>query len=108
MEASARILPQSQILKEWRLEVKENFWELDAKPHIRLLLKDFMERTMIQELSQILERQKYDSVEEGPYRNGFYERSLVTQFGLIEELRVPRVREGRIFKTSVFKMYRRF
>lgn len=108
MEASARILPQSQILKEWRLEVKENFWELDAKPHIRLLLKDFMERTMIQELSQILERQKYDSVEEGPYRNGFYERSLVTQFGLIEELRVPRVREGRIFKTSVFKRYRRF
>jgi len=108
MEANARILPQSQILKEWRLEVKENFWEQDAKPYIRLLLKNFMEGTMIQELSQILERERYDSVEEGPYRNGFYQRSLVTQFGLIQELRVPRIREGITFKTSVFKRYRRF
>ncbi len=108
MEAYGKLRPQSQILKEWRLEVKENFWELDAKPHIRLLLKDFMERTMNQELSEILEREKYDSVEEGPYRNGFYERSLVTQFGLVECLRVPRTREGGVFKTSVFKRYRRF
>jgi len=107
MEAG-KLLPQSQILKEWRLEVKENFWELDAKPHIRLLLKEFMEKTMMQELTDILEREKYDSVEEGPYRNGFYERSLVTQFGLVEGLQVPRVRQGRIFKTSVFKRYHRF
>ena len=109
MEASARILPQSQILKEWRLEVKENFWEADAKPHIRLLLKDFMERTMIQELSGILDRERYESTEEeGPYRNGFYQRSLVTQFGLIENIHVPRVRQGRVFKTAVFKRYARF
>ena len=109
MEANARILPQSQILKEWHLEVKENFWEADAKPHIRLLLKEFMERTMIQELSEILSRERYESTQEdGVYRNGFYERGLVTQFGLIENLQVPRIREGRIFKTSVFKRYRRF
>ncbi len=108
MEAESRILPQSQILKEWRLEVKENFWETDAKPHIRQLLKDFMERTMTQELSQILEREKYGPVEEGPYRNGFYKRSLVTQFGLIEHLRVPRTREGNVLKTRVFKRYQRY
>ena len=108
MEAQGKLLPQSQILKQWHLEVKENFWEVDAKPHIRLLLKEFMERTMTQELSEILERERYESIQEGPYRNGFYERSLVTQFGLIEHLRVPRVREGRVFKTSVFKRYHRF
>lgn len=107
MEAG-RLLPQSQILKQWQLEVKENFWEADAKPHIRMLLKDFMEKTMTQELSQVLERERYDSVEEGPYRNGFYERSLITQFGLIEDIHVPRVREGRVFRTSVFKRYQRY
>lgn len=108
MEAKGRALPQSQILKEWHLEVKENFWEVDAKPHIRQLLKAFMEKTMTQELSEILLRERYDSVEEGPYRNGFYHRSLVTQFGLVESIRVPRIREGNIFKTRVFKRYQRY
>ena len=105
MEAG-RSLPQSQILKEWHLEVKENFWQ-DAKPQMKLLLKDLMEKTMHEDLARILGRESYESGDT-PYRNGHYKRSLVTQFGLIQDLEVPRAREGHLFKTRVFNRYKRF
>lgn len=39
------------------------------------------------------------------YRNGFYHRDLVTTSGRIEDLQVPRDREGQ-FHTQVFERYR--
>jgi putative transposase len=41
------------------------------------------------------------------YRNGYYQRSLGTTAGTIEELAVPRDREGR-FHTQVFEGYARY
>jgi len=41
------------------------------------------------------------------YRNGSYSRDLVTSSGRIEELQVPRDREGQ-FHTQVFERYRRY
>jgi putative transposase len=41
------------------------------------------------------------------YRNGFYTRDLVTTTGRIEDLQVPRDREGQ-FHTQVFERYRRY
>jgi putative transposase len=41
------------------------------------------------------------------YRNGFYSRDLVTSSGRLEELKVPRDREGH-FHTQVFDRYRRY
>jgi putative transposase len=41
------------------------------------------------------------------YRNGFYTRDLTTTTGRIEELQVPRDREGQ-FHTQVFERYRRY
>lgn len=40
------------------------------------------------------------------YRNGFYTRDLRTTSGAIEELKVPRDREGN-FHTQVFERYQR-
>src|SRR5712692_10255268 len=40
------------------------------------------------------------------YRNGYYQRDLVTTSGRIEDLNVPRDREGQ-FHTQVFERYRR-
>ena len=40
------------------------------------------------------------------YRNGSYERDLLTRYGWIEGLRVPRVREGG-FSSEVLERYRR-
>ena len=41
------------------------------------------------------------------YRNGYYSRDLVTSSGRIEELQVPRDREGK-FHTQVFDRYSRY
>ena len=41
------------------------------------------------------------------YRNGHYTRDLVTSTGRLEEINVPRDREGQ-FHTEVFERYRRF
>jgi transposase-like protein len=41
------------------------------------------------------------------YRNGFYTRDLVTSTGRIEDLKVPRDREG-VFQTQAFERYSRY
>jgi len=41
------------------------------------------------------------------YRNGFYSRDLVTSTGRIEDLNVPRDREG-VFHSQVFERYSRY
>jgi transposase-like protein len=41
------------------------------------------------------------------YRNGYYTRDLITTTGRIEDLPVPRDREGQ-FHTQVFERYRRY
>src|SRR5205807_4458018 len=41
------------------------------------------------------------------YRNGFYTRDLATSTGRIEEVKVPRDREGQ-FHTQVFERYSRY
>ena len=106
MEAYGKLLPQSQILKQWWTEVKENFWEEDAKVKVKLLLKDLMEETMKEEMTQVLNRDSY-ARKAHVYRHGYYPRSLVTQFGLIQDIQVPRAKDT-CFKTRVFKRYRRY
>lgn len=99
---NVRLLRQEQIVKEWLPEVKDNFWDGDARIKIRSLLKMLMEDTLIEELE--LARDKHIQV---IYRNGYYPRSLVTQFGLIQELKVPRLRHGS-FESRVFMHYGRY
>ena len=41
------------------------------------------------------------------YRNGFYRRDLVTSSGRLEDLKVPRDREGQ-FHTRAFERYKRY
>ena len=41
------------------------------------------------------------------YRNGYYTRDLVTTTGRVEDLQVPRDREGQ-FHTQIFERYRRY
>ena len=107
MEA-VRLLPQSKILQEWWQEVKENFWEADAKPQVLKLVKELMESTLKEELVLHTGRVSYQRINKIPvYRNGYYSRSLVTQFGTINGIHVPRTREGA-FKTKVFRRYKRY
>jgi len=107
MEA-VRQLPQSKILQEWWSEVKENFWADDAKPQVLKLVKELMESTLKEELVLHTGRISYQRTGKEPiYRNGYYPRSLVTQFGTVNNIKVPRLREG-VYKTKVFRRYKRY
>jgi transposase-like protein len=107
MEA-VRELPQGKILQEWWQEVKENFWADDAKPQVLRLVKELMEATLKEELVLHTGRTSYQRTDKDPiYRNGYYSRSLVTQFGTVTDINVPRLR-GDTFKTKVFRRYRRY
>ena len=99
-----RELPRKDIVNEWWSEVKENFWE-DSRLQMKRLLKELMQQSLITEIEQI---RRKDVVFDEPIvsRNGFYRRSLITQFGLIDGIRVPRLREGG-FKSRVFRRYQR-
>lgn len=92
---------RKQILKDWWLEVKDNFWEDDVKANVKTLLKELMEQTLQMEIQQLIAQ-----TEPAPYRNGYYQRGLVTHYGLIPDLKVPRLRQGG-FKTRVFTRYGR-
>ena len=106
MELSAvKELPRTDIVREWWSEVKENFWEQDARPQMKQLLKELMQRTLIEEL-ELVRRQDAGTVDSLRARNGYYRRSLLTHVGLIQDLRVPRLRRGR-FHTKVFRRYQR-
>ena len=108
MEIATRLLPQSKILQEWWGEVKENFWSDDAKPEVLKLVKELMESTLKEDLMLHIERRPYQRTRDNDsYRNGYYCRSLVTQFGTINDIKVPRLRDG-IFITKVFKRYKRY
>jgi len=107
MEA-VKLLPQKEILQDWWQEVKENFWEEDAKPRINMLLKELMESTVKEELTMHTKNEYYKHYKDRVhYRNGYYERSLATQFGVINDIKIPRLRKGT-FKTRLFKRYKRY
>jgi len=99
---NVRLLRQVQILKEWRQEVNENFWIDDAQKQVKRLMKSVLEDTLEQDLE--LQRERAAGT---VYRNGYYPRSLHTQFGLMQNLQVPRLRDVS-FQTRVFKRYQRF
>jgi putative transposase len=107
MEA-VKLLPQSKILQEWWSEVKENFWQDDAKPEVLRLVKELMESTLKEELTVYTQAEWYKrTADRREYRNGYYKRSLITQFGTIDGIRTPRLR-SKGFKTRVFRRYKRY
>jgi transposase-like protein len=62
---------------------------------------------MEQELKDYLKAERYQRRQERvSYRNGYYKRDLDTELGVIEEISVPRSRDGK-FKTKVFESYQR-
>lgn len=92
----------------WR-EVKpelDEFWQ-DTQAKQRQLLKTFLEGVLEEEMVVLLAAGRYRRTEARiGYRNGFYERDLVTQFGIISGIRVPRKRLGDT-ESAVFSRYQR-
>ena len=89
---------------------------LPDQPHFQQHLRE-LARSAIRIVLERVMREELDALigvgwgESSPnrkgYRNGFYTRDLVTSFGRIEDVQVPRDREGQ-FHTQVFDRYHRY
>src|SRR5713101_1595483 len=89
------------------LPVSEEFHQY-LRAQIREATRVVMEEIMREELTQFLGAQWGESSPKRKgYRNGSYQRDLATSSGKIEELDVPRDREGQ-FHTQIFDRYQRY
>lgn len=84
----------------------KDFW-IDVNTYLRKLTKSLIEDTLDEEMIQYQQRKRYQRTPcHMDYRNGYYCRNLDTTLGPIEQLAVPRCRQG-LFKTTVFERYQR-
>jgi putative transposase len=82
------------------------------RQHLRALavsaVRVLIEKVMCEELDQCVGAQWGEGTPNRKgYRNGYYQRDLITSTGRIEDLSVPRDREGQ-FHTQVFERYGRY
>jgi transposase-like protein len=95
-ERTAPALPDPYAFQQYLREL--------ARGAIRVVLEDMMR----EELDTLIGVSWGESSPKRKgYRNGFYHRDPVTASGRIENLQVPRDREGQ-FHTQAFDRYRRF
>jgi len=93
----------------WReAPLEEEFWG-QARERQRRMLKALLEEALEEEQLELLAAGRYRRVETRQgYRNGFYERDLATQIGIVTGIRVPRCRTGPSeSKSQVFTRYQR-
>jgi putative transposase len=95
-------------LKDLWQEVKEeDDWWGDIKGQTLRVVKRLLEGAMQEEILEQLQVDRYrrDKLRRG-YRNGYRYRGLLTEFGFLDEIRVPRDREGN-YQPAVFERYQR-
>jgi putative transposase len=102
----ARRLPQERIV----FEVIENFQEIiwsNIALRVKRFIKSLIENLLEQELTEALSAKRYErSSKRKAYRNGHYKRNLLSKYGLIEDIRVPRKEKSGI-EFTVFDHYER-
>lgn len=89
-------------------EIVQQAFHQHLRAEIRSAVQVVMEEVMREELTQFLGAQWGEcGPERKGYRNGSYTRDLATSCGKIEDLQVPRDREGQ-FHTQIFDRYSRY
>lgn len=87
-------------------ESEDEFWRDTREKQMRLL-KVLLEGTLEEEMTGLLGAARFRRTESRHgYRNGFYERDLATQIGIVTAIRVPRARDS-VGQRSVFSRYQR-
>ena len=87
--------PEKRV-KETEINVQEEIWEFIAAT-IKQGLKRLLEGLLEDEVTAKVNAKKYErSYSRQGYRGGHYLRGLVTRYGLLEGLRVPRMAEGPV------------
>ncbi len=89
-------------------EVVQQAFHQQLRAHIRAAVQVVMEEILREELTQFLGAHWGESTPQRKgYRNGSYSRDLATASGQIQDLKVPRDREGK-FHTQLFDRYSRY
>jgi putative transposase len=103
---SVKALDELTLADLWREVPADRFWE-DTEERLRVLVKLVLEGALEEEMVELLAASRYRRVEERRgYRNGFYDRDLVTQIAIVRGVRVPRAR-GLSPERAVLGRYRR-
>ena len=91
----------------WReVPLEQEFWQV-ARERQRYALKLLLESALEEEMVALVAAGRYRRTEvRRGYRNGYYERDLATQIGVIKGVRVPRARPGG-HERGVFHRYQR-
>jgi transposase-like protein len=105
--AEVKSLTELTLRDLWREVKGEDDWWGDLKEQTKRLVKRLLESSMDEEVLEQLQADRYrrSHLRRG-YRNGYRHRSLLSQFGLLEEIRVPRVR-GSGYQSRVLPSYQR-
>lgn len=102
----AQRLPQDGIVLEVLENLQEVIWS-KISSGVKSFIKTFIENLLEDEITAILDADRYErSSKRKGYRNGHYQRNLLTKFGLVEDIQVPRTNKGGV-KYSVFDKYER-
>ena len=95
-----------QRIKETEKNVQEEIWKFIAGT-LKQGLKRFLESLLEDEVTAKVKARKYErSLRGRGRRGGHYLRDLVTRYGPLEELRVPRLAEGPM-DFQLFNKYER-
>lgn len=75
---------------------EEEFWG-DIKKEVLLSLKTMLEINMEEEVAKYIGTIKWQhKTDRIGYRNGYYSRGVMTSFGALAKIEVPRIRDGNI------------
>jgi putative transposase len=102
-----RDLSELKVKDLWREVKGEDEWWGDLKGETTKLVKKLLESAMDEEILEHVRVRRYErSDTRRGYRNGYRRRSLLTEFGLLDAIRVPRDREGS-YRPEVIPRYER-
>jgi putative transposase len=105
--AQVKDLTELTLRDRWAAVKAEDDWWGDLEAETLRGVKHLLEGVMEVELLEGLRAGRYRRTElRRGYRNGYRERSLLTQWGLVQGLRVPRDREGH-YRPRVLPAYQR-
>lgn len=97
---------ESGIIEPKYFVSEEDFWG-DVKKEVLLSVKMMLEINMEEEVAKYIGATKWQHKKgRVGYRNGYYRRGIMTSFGDIAQIEVPRIREGKI-KFKFIGKYRR-
>ncbi len=99
-------LTQLTVKDLWQEVKNEEDWWGEINERVLGMVKLVLERSLEEELIEFLQASRYVRTEARcGYRNGYYERSLFSQYGVIKALRIPRARTA--YSSKILPNYQR-